>query len=240
MFAHEEIRTIISALGTGIGADDFDLERCRYGKIVLMTDADVDGAHIRTLLLTFFFRQMPELFHKNMVYVAQPPLYEIRVKGQKKAEYILSEGQMHKRMIARGVEGAELVIREGKQSRISRKSKTSGKTRTTKKTKKTGKITKEQLAALVKDLAEIERSILVLRRRGIKFRNFVQAYYNGTALPQFRIRAEGQEEIYYNKAKYEKRLDRLTGTGKAGSEEEEENIIAEELHRSCSNQSDKP
>jgi DNA gyrase subunit B len=230
MLAHEEIRTIISALGTGIGADDFELEKCRYGKIVLMTDADVDGAHIRTLLLTFFFRQMPELFHKNMVYVAQPPLYEIRVKGQKKAEYILSEGQMHKKMIARGVEGAELVIREGKQSRISRKSKTGRKAGATKRPAKTKNITGERLAALVKDLAEIERSILVLRRRGIKFRDFVQAYYNGTSLPQFRICAEGQEEIFYDKAKYEKKLDRLTGTGKAGSEEEEENIIAEELH----------
>ncbi|MFB0524232.1 MAG: DNA gyrase subunit B, partial [Phycisphaerae bacterium] len=105
MLAHDEIRTMISALGTGIGADEFDVDKCRYGKIILMTDADVDGAHIRTLLLTFLFRQMPQLLDKRMVYIAQPPLYEIRVKGQKKSEYILSEGQMRKRMIGRGLEG---------------------------------------------------------------------------------------------------------------------------------------
>ena len=99
MLGHDEIRTIISALGTGIGTDEFDLEKCRYGKIVLMTDADVDGAHIRTLLMTFFFRQMPELFNKEMIYIAQPPLYELKIKGQKKSEYVLSENRMHKRMV---------------------------------------------------------------------------------------------------------------------------------------------
>jgi DNA gyrase subunit B len=93
MLAHDELRTIISALGTGIGADEFDLGSCRYGKIILMTDADVDGAHIRTLLLTFFFRQMSPLLLHDMMYIAQPPLYEIRVKGKKKSEYILNENQ---------------------------------------------------------------------------------------------------------------------------------------------------
>ena len=111
MLAHDEIRTIISALGTGIGMEDFDLGRCRYGKVILMTDADIDGAHIRTLLLTFFFRQMPDLFTNNMIFIAQPPLYEVKVKGKKKSEYILSETQMQKRMISRGLEGTELIIR---------------------------------------------------------------------------------------------------------------------------------
>ncbi|MHC4337866.1 MAG: DNA gyrase subunit B, partial [Planctomycetota bacterium] len=85
MLAHDEIRTIISALGTGIGTDEFDLGKCRYGKVILMTDADVDGAHIRTLLLTVFFRQMPQLILNDMIYIAQPPLYEIRVRGKKKS-----------------------------------------------------------------------------------------------------------------------------------------------------------
>lgn len=216
MLAHDEIRTIISALGTGIGTDEFDLSKCRYGKIILMTDADVDGAHIRTLLLTFFFRQMSQLFLNNMIYIAQPPLYEIKIKGRRNSEYILSENQMYRRMTARGLEGTELIIRNGKKGEKGRK---------------TRKVSDKQLVSLVRTLADAERALGILARRGINFADFVQAYYDGKRLPRFRICVGGQEEVYYVRAEYEKRLDELKQRTDTGAESgREESIVAEELH----------
>jgi DNA gyrase subunit B len=109
MLAHEEIRAMITALGTGIAKDDFDPAKLRYGKIILMTDADVDGSHIRTLLLTFFFRHMQELIKRGNVFIAQPPLYSIK-KG-KSQQYIKDDREFVKVMVKRAAEG--LVIRYG-------------------------------------------------------------------------------------------------------------------------------
>jgi DNA gyrase subunit B len=229
MLAHDEIRTIISALGTGIGTDEFDLGKCRYGKIILMTDADIDGAHIRTLLLTFFFRQMQQLFLENMIYIAQPPLYEVKVKGKKKSEYVLSENQMRKQMSIRGLEGTELIIMNGKGKETKKsKSKPESKDKSAESC-----ISGKELANLVKILAEAERIIAVLNRRGINFFDFVSAYYNPLkgGLPAFRLCAEGQEEIYYEREQYEKRVNELKERTKISSEgEEEETVAAEELH----------
>src|SRR5947199_946017 len=109
MLAHEEIRAMITALGTGISKEDFDATKLRYGKIILMTDADVDGSHIRTLLLTFFFRHMTELIKRDNVYIAQPPLYSIK-KG-KSLQYIKDEREFVKVMVKRAAEG--MVVRYG-------------------------------------------------------------------------------------------------------------------------------
>src|SRR5467141_2836683 len=109
MLAHEEIRAMITALGTGISKEDFDPTKVRYGKIILMTDADVDGSHIRTLLLTFFFRHMQELIKRNNVYIAQPPLYSIK-KG-KSLQYIKNDDEFDKVMLKRASDG--LIVRYG-------------------------------------------------------------------------------------------------------------------------------
>jgi len=140
VLANEEIRSMIAAVGTGFGADQ-DLSKRRYGKVIIMTDADVDGSHIRTLLLTFFYRQMSELVRNGYVYVAQPPLF--RVKANKDVVYVQTEEEMKTQLLERGLKDCAFLPGEDRQ------------------------IQGEELTKLCRRLAGLEEALVALERRGI-------------------------------------------------------------------------
>lgn len=173
VLSHEEILEIIKALGTGIG-EDFDIEKLRYGKIILMTDADVDGSHIRTLLLTFLFRHLRPLIDRGVVYIAQPPLYMLE-KGKTRV-YLLDDPAMHSRLTTIGADGAALEIRRPGQP--------------------VRRLAGGELTDLLRLLEEIERQSKVLARRGILFREFVARRDTQGRLPTVRV-TQGQEEHYF-------------------------------------------
>jgi DNA gyrase subunit B len=175
MLGHEEIRTIISALGCGI-RDDFNMEKRRYGKIIIMTDADVDGSHIRTLLLTFFFRHMTELIRGGRIYVAQPPLYKVTRK--KKVEYVLNERSMRRTLTDLGLNGTALVLRDSDTGQESRRH--SG----------------DDLRRVIELLAKLEELVRVIQRRGIDFAEFLGRLENGGRLPHFRVVIEGVDHYF--------------------------------------------
>jgi DNA gyrase subunit B len=139
MLANNEIRTLITAIGCGFG-EEWDISKARYHKIVIMTDADVDGAHIRTLLLTFFYRKMPELIEKGYVYLAQPPLY--KVERRKKSEYVLTDGELTEKLLTLGLDDFEVKTKDGTV------------------------LAEERAKELLTLLAEIEQTSKVLEERG--------------------------------------------------------------------------
>jgi len=155
VLANDEIRTIITAIGTGIGTDDFDITKARYHKIIIMTDADVDGAHIRTLLLTFFYRQMPQLIEHGYIYIAQPPLY--KVTRRKREEYVESDAHLTQILLDLGAEGLLLDNTEGEQL-----------------------LDTKGLRELLQNLADIEEIGNKLRRRGITPEDYLKARHPET------------------------------------------------------------
>jgi len=152
MLSHEEIIKMISAVGCGIGKEEFDVSKCRYGKLIIMTDADVDGSHIRTLLLTFLFRHMRPLIEDGRVYVAQPPLYQVK-KG-KHVEYVLDDRTLNRKLAELGLSGASLLIREGGKPERA--------------------VEGASLRQLVNLLDTLDGQVKVLSRRGLKFAEMVQ------------------------------------------------------------------
>jgi DNA gyrase subunit B len=174
MLGHEEIRTIIQAMGCGI-RDDFDLEKRRYGKIIIMTDADVDGSHIRTLLLTFFFRHMQQLIAAGRVYIAQPPLYLV-TRG-KKSEYVLNERAMRHTLTELGLEGTRLVIRDDEGHEAAA-------------------LAGPELRRLVELLGRVEELVRVVQRRGIDFAHFLARRDSAGRLPLYRAVVDGEDHFF--------------------------------------------
>jgi DNA gyrase subunit B len=172
VLAHEEIRLIIGALGTGFGSEDFDVTKARYGKVIIMTDADFDGSHIRALLLTFFYRQMPQLVEQGLVHIAQPPLYKIRRKSQER--YVYTEREMRGTLLDWGAEGTTLEILAPKKAVH----------------------TGEPLRSLLGLLERMEEYERIVARRGVRLRRLLEESQNGK-LPRFRTVLEGEEAFFF-------------------------------------------
>ncbi|MBN1823872.1 MAG: DNA topoisomerase (ATP-hydrolyzing) subunit B [Endomicrobiales bacterium] len=178
ILANEEIRTLITAIGTGIGqADDqegFRLEKCRYNKIIIMTDADVDGAHIRTLLLTFFYRQMTPLINKGYIYIAQPPLY--KVKKNKKEMYLHSEEQLDKFLFGEGMRGVQFyTLKGGKQSPA---------------------YDEHKFAQIISHMNELDNLLKKTERKQVNWKDFLEFREKGK-LPLYRVDDPGEGRVRY-------------------------------------------
>jgi DNA gyrase subunit B len=207
MLAHEEIRTIITALGTGIGDDEFDLGKLRYGKIIIMTDADVDGSHIRTLLLTFFYRHLRQLIEEGHVFVAQPPLFLLQ-KG-KTREYVFDEASLARRLTSLGLEGSVLEARDGGR-----------------------RFAGEELRQILEIAGSLEVCCRTLERRGIDPGEFFARREEGTgALPVMRSR-HGEDVRWWPEGnrkrfeEYERELSSRLGRDVVVAYEEDEHAAA--------------
>lgn len=185
ILSHEEIKTIIAALGCGVpGHEDFDVKKCRYGKIIIMTDADVDGSHIRTLLLTFFFRHMRELIDTGRIFVAQPPLYLL--KRGKQAEFILHDGIMDRKLTEWGLTDTRVAIRTYVGNATTPTTETF--------------VEDADLLQLCATVDRVTRAKHALSRRGIVLQTFLEKNRaeNGGSLPWIRTILDGEERFFPN------------------------------------------
>jgi DNA gyrase subunit B len=190
VLSNNEIRTMITALGTGIGQESFDLGKLRYSKIIIMTDADVDGAHIRTLLLTFFYRHMRELIENKHIYIAQPPLY--RVKKGKQEKYLDNEADKERYLLELAFEGLELAFTP----------KGSGKAAL--------KIGKKELKALLDDVIELRVKAQHLRRKGLSLEQYIGLRNDGGQLPRYQVTVEEDVHYAYNQEELEELRERFS------------------------------
>ncbi len=178
----EEIRTLIGALRCGIG-EDFDVSKLRYGKIIIMTDADVDGSHIRTLLLTFFFRYMNELVRRGHIFIAQPPLYQIT--KSKKSQYVLNERRLDTVLTELGLDGSSLIIRDVENTRLGEEPKV------------LREISGQDTTKAVRALTRLVELVEIAERRGIKFVDLLEVRRDGR-LPTHRVATAAMGEYTWS------------------------------------------
>jgi DNA gyrase subunit B len=194
VLSNEEIQTIITALGTGIGDDDFDLTKSRYHKLIIMTDADVDGAHIRTLLLTFFYRQMPELIKKGFVYIAQPPLF--RVKKGKIEQYLETEAELDRCLIEMGTDGATLHTLNGKES------------------SEAVQLSAQRFREMLYQIIRLEEFARRIRRRGVSFQQLLRMRRDeGRGLPLYKIVSDAGVEYAWSEKEFSQIVQALEDAG---------------------------
>ena len=202
MLSNEEIRTMITAIGTGIGKESFDIGKLRYSKVIIMTDADVDGAHIRTLLLTFFFRHMRPLIENGHMYIAQPPLF--RIKKGKTEQYLDKEEDKDRFLLELAYEAVEVSYTErgNKQPSV--------------------KLANKELRALLNDVIELNTLEGVLQRKGTSLAQYIALRDDGGRLPLYRVTVQGEIKYAYDERQLASLLEQCEELNSGNGEQAEQ------------------